>query len=137
MSGIKDHNRASFAKAWNKFTQAGFDVVSPHFLESVIEIDTRATMGPGHVYRYAIPIDVFAISSVDVCVALPGWEHSKGCKLEKHCAELMHIPWVGMRSRYPEYMNDMSDEDKLNQEIEWAIGRLFAIKGLKDRGNIQ
>ena len=90
----EDYNRASFAFAWNHLTVAGITAISPHFLESAIEIDARAKMSIEAVYRYAIPIDIFALSSCDYAIALPGWEGSKGCVCEKVNADIMGIPWI-------------------------------------------
>jgi hypothetical protein len=94
MTGIPEHNHPAFKAAWNALTQAGYEAISPHFIESVIEIDSRVQIGQGAVYRYALPIDTFALSSCEAVVALPGWEQSQGCGFEKHAADLMDIPWV-------------------------------------------
>jgi len=101
MTGLPDFNRAAFTYAWNRLTRLGYEVVSPHFLESVIEIESRTQMGPGAVYRYALPMDLFALSSCRFVVALPGWEQSNGANFEKHGADLMNIPWVA-----PDYTSD-------------------------------
>lgn len=94
MTGMPDNNRPAFATAWNLLMQAGVDAVSPHFLESAIEIDTRSKMGTAAVYRHVLPVDTFAISSVDAVIALPGWEDSRGAQFEKHFADLIEIPWI-------------------------------------------
>jgi hypothetical protein len=94
MTGYDNNNRKAFAYAWNKLVERGFDPVSPHFLESAIEIETRAKMGTAAVYRHVLPVDCFAISSVDAVLALPYWRYSKGCQFEKHFADLIEIPWI-------------------------------------------
>ena len=91
---LQDYNRASFEQAWNHLTKAGVTAISPHFLESAIDIEARARMGAGALYRYAIPIDIFALSSCQAALALPGWEDSKGSCVEQVNAGLMEIPWV-------------------------------------------
>lgn len=94
MTGLPDNNRAAFAYAWNRLMEAGFDAVSPHFMESAIEVETKARMGTAAVYRHVLPVDIFALSSVDAVLALPGWEQSRGAKFEKHFADLIEVPWV-------------------------------------------
>jgi hypothetical protein len=94
MTGLPDNNRKAFAFAWNRLMDAGFDAVSPHFLESAIEVETRAKIGIAAVYRHVLPVDLFALSGVDGVLALPGWEESRGAKFEKHFADLIEIPWV-------------------------------------------
>lgn len=113
MTGIPDQNRPAFRFAWNHLTQRGFHVISPHFLESSIEVDTRAAIGTGEVYRYALPIDIFALSSCSYVVALPGWETSNGAGFERHGAELMRIPWIAPEytsDEYPGGLDDWLDE---------------------------
>ena len=94
MTGLPQNNREAFAYAWNKLIEEGFDAISPHFLESAIEIETRAKMGTAAVYRHVLPVDCFAISSADAVLALPGWEDSRGCNFERHFADLIEIPWI-------------------------------------------
>lgn len=94
MTGKPDNNRAAFSEAWNFFHRHGVEATSPHFLESAIEVETRARMGTAAVYRHVLPTDCFAISSVDAVVALPGWEESRGANFEKHFADLIEIPWI-------------------------------------------
>lgn len=98
MTGQPNNNRDAFAFAWNRLIEAGVDPVSPHFLESAIEIENRTRMGTAAVYRHVLPVDCFAISSVDAVVALPGWETSRGCLFEKHFADLIEIPWIATPS---------------------------------------
>ena len=45
MTGMENNNREAFAYAWNRLLEAGVDPVSPHFLESAIEIE----IGRAHV----------------------------------------------------------------------------------------
>jgi hypothetical protein len=126
MNGYPDFNKGSFLKAWNILMAAGYDATSPHFLENKIEVEVRARRGVDAIYRYALPIDIYAISGVDAVVALPGWERSRGAGFEKHAADLMGIPWVA-----PEYTSDeypmtegVTDEDMLEFWINDCIAIL-------------
>ncbi len=95
MTDVTNENHPAFRTAWHMGLQRGHHMVSPHFLESVIEVQTRVKLGPAAVYRHVLPIDVYALSSCDAVIALPGWHSSKGCKLEAMAADLMGIPWFG------------------------------------------
>ena len=132
MTGHPDNNRASFAYAWNELIEAGFDATSPHFLESSIEIETRAKMGTASVYRHVLPVDVFAISSVDAVLALPGWEDSRGAKFEKHFAELIEIPWIAPVSNGTFIPLDPFDPDLHTRILEYCVGEGIRLLHMHD-----
>ena len=46
MTDVVNNNRPAFARAWNELIRHGFDAISPHFLESAVEIDTRPFFEP-------------------------------------------------------------------------------------------
>ncbi len=130
MTGLPDNNRAAFAYAWNRLMEAGLDAVSPHFMESAIEVETKARMGTAAVYRHVLPVDLFALSSVDGVLALPGWEDSRGAKFEKHFADLIEIPWVTTVSDgdfIPGFPDDM---DMQRHVLEYGVAK--AIDTLKE-----
>ncbi len=94
MSDVPDHNREAFQYAWNRLMRANFTAVSPHHLENGIEIDTRAKCGKAEIYKYALPIDLFALSSCDLMMTLPDSDDSRGLAFEIHGANLFEIPVV-------------------------------------------
>lgn len=94
MTGVLNHNRDAFQYAWNRLMRAGYTAVSPHHLENGIEIDVRALAGKGEIYKYALPIDLFALSSCDGMMVLPDSDESNGLKFEIHGAGLFEIPVV-------------------------------------------
>jgi hypothetical protein len=94
MTKEPDKGRAAFTYAWKRLHEAGFTPVSPHFLENGIDIETRAKMSKEEVYKYALPIDIFALSSCDAMMVLPRWETSDGTRFEMHGASLMGIQVV-------------------------------------------
>jgi hypothetical protein len=100
MTDMLNSNKDAFAYAWNRLMAAGFEAVSPHFLESVLDMETRQKMGPAQVYRYALPIDTFALSSCDFMMVLPGWEDSDGTGFELHGAKLFDIPVIEGRGHH-------------------------------------
>lgn len=122
MTGILDNNKPAFALAWTRLHEAGFEAISPHFLESVMEVKTREAMGTAAVYRHVLPVDIFALSSVEAVLALPNWQGSRGAKLEKHFADLIEIPWVSsfLLSHSIERYIDLCIV-KLNEHKEAAI----------------
>ncbi len=122
MTGYKDNNRHAFAFAWNRLMEAGFDAVSPHFMESAIEVETKARMGQPAVYRHVLPVDLFALSSVDAVLALDGWENSKGALFERHFTTLIQIPWV-------------TTSDSLNTQLEVLVPN--CINQLKELRSVQ
>ena len=130
MTNMPDNNRAAFAFAWNRLIEAGVDAVSPHFLESAIEIENRTRMGTAAVYRHVLPVDCFAISSVDAVLALPGWEGSRGCLFEKHFADLIEIPWVSGVSDGDFIPSDNPLVDVQEQVMIYSVSQ--AINQLKD-----
>jgi len=93
MSGQPDLNSESFSRAFEYFTTKGYHVVSPHHIERPLRLGTRdVDLGKGEIYRQVMPMDLFALASADLVVALPGWEHSPGCGLERHAADLFGLP---------------------------------------------
>jgi len=95
MTGLPNNNRDAFVYAWKELTEAGFEAVSPHFLESSIPETLRRNLGLPAVYRQVLPIDIFALSTSDAVLALPAWEGSKGAHFEYHYCNLCMIPWIG------------------------------------------
>ncbi len=118
---IEDNNRAAFVYAWGELMKEGIDAVSPHFLENVIEVKTRARMGRAAVYRHVLPTDVFAISSCNACLALPGWDDSVGCRFEKNFADICEIPWVAPVSNGSFIPCDPLDPDLQEEILGWCV----------------
>lgn len=94
MTDEPDKGTAAFSYAWNRLMQTGYYPVSPHFLENGIDIETRAKCSKEEVYRYALPIDLFALSSCVGMMVLPRYQNSNGTRFEMHGAGLMGIPVV-------------------------------------------
>jgi hypothetical protein len=117
MTSLPDKGKAAFTQAWNHLMQAGFHAVSPHFLENGIDIETRAKQSTQEVYRYALPIDLFALSSCDAMICLPGWTDSDGTCFEMHGARLMGIPIIRPDSLIPHLKNELSLSDWLDRAV--------------------
>lgn len=84
MTGKPDFNSAEFAKYAEKYRADGFKVFSPP------EMDEGDWTKP---YEYYIRRDlgVFLNESVERVYLLPGWQESKGARLEKHLAEVLGL----------------------------------------------
>lgn len=72
MSGIEDYNRPAFLEAEKRLIEAGYSVFNPAWL-LVDESWTRDDL---------MTIDVAALSRCDAIYQLPGWEESRGARVE-------------------------------------------------------
>lgn len=96
MTGLPNFNEAEFAKYAEKYRAQGFKVISPP------ELDAGDYHNPGG-YRYYLSRDIKAIfdNNVSRIYLLPGWQNSKGARLEHHIATLCEIPLFDAESGEP------------------------------------
>ena len=91
MSYYEDNNVAAFAEACFQLRQQGFVVNSPHEIE---------TVGLDHIkeaeelWRYFMRQDIYLIVRSKSFVMLPGWECSRGARLEVAIAHALGMPVV-------------------------------------------
>jgi hypothetical protein len=84
MSGYPGHNFAAF-NAWAaKLRETGYDVANP------VDINPDATT-PWNTY---LKQDLSRVLQCDVVAVLPGWELSRGAKLEVEVAQAVGIATV-------------------------------------------
>lgn len=84
MTGIKDNNVPAFARAAKALRKAGYKVVNPGEYE-----------GPANklTWEECLWRDLILIGQKCFAVAtLPGWEKSRGAKLEIHVAKALSMP---------------------------------------------
>jgi hypothetical protein len=74
MSGLPNHNFPAFHAAAKALRLLGFEVVNP------AELDETSGTLPTRQDYYAR--DLLYVPGCDMGVALPGWEHSEGARLE-------------------------------------------------------
>jgi hypothetical protein len=118
MTKEKDKGTAAFVYAWNRLKKAGYYPVSPHHLENAIDIETRAKLSKEEVYRYALPIDIFALSSCDVMIVLPRYYDSDGTGFEQHGAKLMGIKVVDGYGPLPwQYASELTLEQYMDRVL--------------------
>lgn len=86
MSGIAEFNYPAFAKYAKKYRDLGYEVTSPH------ELDLADGTDPGKDNVFKIPwaeylkrdLMVMLMRNVTSIYLLPGWEGSRGARLEHH-----------------------------------------------------
>lgn len=75
MSGLVDHNFPAFTNATARLRQSGFSVISPAEMSGLPE-NSHLTW-QDHMHR-----DIRLVLECDTIALLPGWEKSKGARLE-------------------------------------------------------
>lgn len=104
MSGIADFNRPEFEAAAARLRAAGVDVVSPIELDAAdsgeITPDADWRVDDDTYFRL-IRRDVVQIAECDQMVLLPGWQKSRGCRIEVAVCRLLHIPVVELLGSHP------------------------------------
>ena len=97
MRKIPHYNFPAFDEAAKTLRERGHDVVSPADLDRAIGFDGMDCK-PGTAWDYeqadfdlgdCFDRDIEAIRSCEAIYLLPGWEDSKGCKMEKAVAEFL------------------------------------------------
>lgn len=81
MTGLPDQNYAAFQTAAEALRGQGIQVISPHEI-------TPPGVGPWS-WEAHMRVDLAALLTADVIVLLPGWETSRGARLEKTVADAL------------------------------------------------
>lgn len=74
MTGLPEFNYPAFHECARKYRHFGFEVVNP--------AELAAEIGEGKKWIDYMRLDLKALVDCDGIVMLPGWEKSKGAKLE-------------------------------------------------------
>jgi uncharacterized protein DUF4406 len=88
MSGIPDHNFPVFMAAAEAWRAAGWEVVNPAELDGDTPYEELVTMP----WDYFLRRDLGYLVQCDAIALLPGWEKSKGARLERHVAAQLGMP---------------------------------------------
>lgn len=94
MNGYPEHNHPTFHEAARQLRANGFEVVNP------AEINP---LGNGRDFIECLRHDISAMVLCDAVVFLPGYEHSKGARIEASIAETLEINMLRIESILPDY----------------------------------
>ena len=83
MTGLPDNGYPAFEAAAERLRSQGVQVISPHEI-------TPPGAGPWS-WEAHMRVDLAALLTADVIVMLPGWEGSRGARLEKAVAEALGL----------------------------------------------
>lgn len=103
MTGYPEWNEPAFRAMAARLRSLGLEVVSPN------ELHAPSDDVPWDWY---LRRDLAALATCNRVVFLPGWERSKGARLEHHVAEAL-----GMELVYP------GDHDVFFYHVRWCVGR--------------
>lgn len=82
MTGYADFNRPAFFLAEEGLRSAGFEVLNP----------ARHEQDAGRAWADYMRVDLADVLRADGVAVLPGWELSRGARLEVHVAHELSIP---------------------------------------------
>lgn len=97
MTGIPDYNRPAFNRAAQALAHVGFEVINP------AELD----LGPDATWLAYMRAALCNLSLADGVALLPGWEHSRGARIERNAAFDLGLPvaycagWLTLRLSAP------------------------------------
>lgn len=87
MSGYPEFNYPAFHEAERKLREAGYEPVNPALPHQVS--DDGDSLAAGVTYQDCLREALQALLTCDGVALLPGWELSKGAKLEHHVATVL------------------------------------------------
>lgn len=116
MTGIPQFNFPAFERAAKELREIGYDVTSPHELDSKENqqmawnspdgVDT----GQGESWGTCLARDIKLIAdSVDGIIFLPGWENSKGARMEASMAIIKSLPFRVYSAT--QYLTEISSQE--------------------------
>lgn len=84
MSNMPDLNFPAFHRVAAILRAGGWEVINP------AELNADSSKG----WRECMRVDIAALVTCDAITKLPGWENSRGAKLELHIAEALGLEVV-------------------------------------------
>ncbi len=93
MSGLPDHNYPAFHAAAARLRAAGHQVINPAELHPDMQQLGR-TMPSVEVWQHCMGIDIPEAIKCDAVAVLPGWERSRGARLEVYIVARLGKPIV-------------------------------------------
>jgi hypothetical protein len=102
MTGIPDWNYPAFFQAEAELRALGHQVLNPATNDGDTLEEALAAAGsperPNHPWAYYMKRDLPQVMDVDALVVLPGWQDSKGARLEVHVATAIGLPLLILRN---------------------------------------
>lgn len=96
MSGIADWNFPAFFRAEEQLLALGYNVINPAHNDGPTVEEALKSSGPvdkpNNSWAYYMRRDLPHVMSADYICVLPGWQNSRGAKLEVHVANAIGIP---------------------------------------------
>jgi hypothetical protein len=81
MTGYPGNNYPAFDNAAEKLRQLGWTIISPAEMSRQMGIDGTREVAPVE-YQTCLHDDILAVLRAEAVIVLPGWENSKGARLE-------------------------------------------------------
>jgi hypothetical protein len=101
MTGIENFNYQAFFDAEEELTKLGYRALNParhdgeNFEEAMKHVGTPEI--PSHPWEYYIRRDIPIVAQADGLLLLPGWEASRGARLEVSIAKALSMPLFVLR----------------------------------------
>lgn len=89
MSGIPNYNKESFSKAMDYIKDMGFDCINP--VDICSELSFLPTDTEDIKWKECMKLDIKALLGCSDIFLLPGWNQSRGAKLEYTLAVAMGL----------------------------------------------
>lgn len=101
MSGMPDWNFPAFFEAERQLLELGYEVINPAHNDGATVQEALESAGspdrPNNMWSWYMRRDLPHVMEVDMLCVLPGWQNSKGAKLEVHVANAIGIPLMVLK----------------------------------------
>lgn len=101
MTGIKDWNFPAFFEAERQLEELGYEVINPAHNDGATVQDALQSAGtpesPNNLWSYYMKRDLPQVMNVDMLCVLPGWQTSKGARLEVTVARAIGLPLMVLK----------------------------------------
>lgn len=101
MTGVKDWNFPAFFEAERQLEALGYEVVNPAHNDGATVQDALQSAGtpesPNNLWSYYMKRDLPQVMNVDMLCVLPGWQTSKGARLEVTVARAIGLPLMVLK----------------------------------------
>lgn len=103
MSGIKDFNFPAFFEAEKQLEELGYEVINPAHSDGATVQEALESAGtpeaPNKLWSDYMKRDLPHVMGVDALCLLPGWQDSKGARLEVTVARALGLPLMVLKDK--------------------------------------